>query len=259
MKAVILAGGFGTRISEETSVRPKPMVEIGNRPILWHIMKIYSAYGFREFVICCGYKGSMIKNYFIRYLLHNSDSSYNLSTGNIQHNNLCAEPFLVTLADTGLETLTAGRLLQIQEYIDDDIFMLTYGDGIGDININKVLEFHKKHGKICTITTSRLEGRFGVLNLDEKSGIVKGFNEKIKKDQGWVNIGFMVCKKEIFQYLADGSDMLEKSPFQKLLKDEELMAYLHKGFWSPMDMLKDKEYLESLWNQGNPPWKVWKD
>lgn len=258
MKVVILAGGKGTRFSEETGLRPKPMIDIGGKPILWHIMKIYSRYGFNEFIICCGYKGFMIKNYFIHYKLHNSDAVFDLSAGEIQNSNSQAEPFLVTLANTGVGTLTAGRLLQIKEYIKDESFMLTYGDGIGNVDINRLLRFHKSHGKICTITAAKLEGRFGVLKSD-RNGRVQSFQEKIKKDSGWVNIGFMVCNKEIFNYLGDGTEMLEAGPFNKLQMDGELMAYSHDGFWSPMDMLKDKEYLEELWNNGTAPWKIWKE
>lgn len=257
MKVVILAGGMGTRLSEETVLRPKPMIEIGNKPILWHIMNTYSAYGFDEFIICCGYKGHMIKNYFVHYYMYQSDVTFHVKDREKTEHRTSAERWKITLADTGLNTLTAGRILKIRDYIGtDEEFMLTYGDGVSDIDIAALLEFHKKHGKVATISATQPEGRFGAIKIDQ-DGRVESFKEKARKDQSWVNIGYMVLNRKIFDYLGDGSEMLEASPFERLAADGEMMAYMHPGFWSPMDTIKDKAYLEALWESGNAPWKIW--
>lgn len=257
MKVVILAGGRGTRISEESVLKPKPMIEIGGMPILWHIMKIYSFYGFHEFVICCGYKGQMIKDYFIHYYLHQSDSTFSLADQAVIVHENYAEPWKVTLANTGLNTLTAGRILKVKDYIDDDEFMLTYGDGVSDVNIHKLIEFHHTNGKIATITTTQPPGRFGAIKIDKETNQVKGFKEKARADQAWVNAGFMVLNRKIFDYLGDGSEMLEAGPLETVAHEGEMTAYKHEGFWSPMDTMRDKEYLEELWQSGQAPWKVW--
>lgn len=256
MKVVILAGGKGTRISEESHLRPKPMIEIGGKPILWHIMKIYSQYGFREFIICCGYKGQMIKEFFLHYYAYQSDSTFRLEDRSFEVHKNTAEPWKVTLANTGLETMTAGRILKIRDYIDEDEFLLTYGDGVSDVNIRALIDFHHKQGKIATITTTQPSGRFGALKIDECSRVM-GFKEKARADQAWVNAGFMVLNRKVFDYLGDGSEMLEQTPFESLARDGEMAAYKHDGFWSPMDTMRDKEYLEKLWEDGNAPWKVW--
>lgn len=255
MKVVILAGGMGTRLGEETVSKPKPMVEIGGRPILWHIMKTYSAYGFNEFVICCGYKGPMIKDYFINYHHYQSDCTYQTADHSLTAEKSQVEPWKVTLVSTGLRTLTAGRILRARAYIGDEPFMLTYGDGVSDINIDELLDFHRKHGKIVTISTTQPPGRFGAVAMDE-SGTISGFKEKARKDQSWVNMGFMVCEPEIFDYLGDGSQMLEAGPFEQLAQDGKMAAYKHPGFWSPMDNIHDRDYLEGLWRSGDAPWKT---
>ncbi|MDD3174450.1 MAG: glucose-1-phosphate cytidylyltransferase [Herbinix sp.] len=254
MKVVILAGGMGTRISEESHLRPKPMIEIGGKPILWHIMNIYSKYGFWEYIICCGYKGHMIKEYFTHYFLYQRDNTFHTieHKSEIHFNNV--EPWEITLADTGLKTLTAGRILKIKEYIGrDEEFMLTYGDGVSDIDIIKLLDFHRDNGKVATITTTQPSGRFGIVKID-KCGIVKSFKEKARNDQACVNAGFMVLNRKIFDYLGDGTEMLESGPFERLVADSQLCAYCHNGFWSPMDTMRDKEYLENLWSSGNALW-----
>ncbi len=256
MKVVILAGGKGTRISEESKLRPKPMVEIGGKPILWHIMKWYSHYGFNEFIICCGYKGHMIKDYFVNYYVHNRDIKLELSNGSKQTFNDETEPWKVTLVDTGLESLTSERILKVKEYIGDETFMLTYGDGVSDIDVLKLIKFHKKENKVVTISTLQPEGRFGALKLSEEGKEVLGFKEKARTDQSWVNIGFMVMEPEVFSYLGDGESMLETIPFEKLIKDNQMSAYKHTGFWSPMDNVHDRDYLERLWKESKAPWRV---
>ena len=256
MKAVILAGGKGTRISEESRVRPKPMVEIGGRPILWHIMRQYAAYGFTEFVICCGYKGHMIKEYFVNFYQNNSQLEIRLKDQGVQVLARRSEPWRVTLVDTGLETLTAGRLLRVREYLGEEPFFLTYGDGVSDVDIGKLLAFHKKQGKAVTISTTQPEGRFGALQLDAAGSRVLGFKEKARADQAFVNIGFMVMEPDIYQYLGDGSMMLEAGPFERLAAEGQMAAYRHEGFWSPMDNIHDREYLEKLWEAGEAPWRV---
>lgn len=256
MKVVILAGGLGTRISEESHLKPKPMIEIGDKPILWHIMKLYSAYGYNEFIICCGYKQYVIKEYFADYYLHNCDVTFDFSAENkmIVHSNE-AEPWKVTVIDTGLHTMTGGRIKRIRQHIGDNPFMLTYGDGVADIDITQILEFHKAHGKIGTMSAVRPEGRFGVLELEKNS--VKSFREKDKNDGGWINCGFMVMEPTIFDYIEGDQTTFEREPLERLAKEGQLECYKHKGFWQCMDTMRDKEKLESLWNSGCAPWKVW--
>lgn len=257
MKVVILAGGKGTRISEESILRPKPMIEIGGMPIIWHIMKLYSFYGFHEFIICCGYKGQMIKEYFIHYYVNQSDSTFLLQNKEIVVHEVFAEPWKVTLANTGLNTLTAGRVLKIKDYIgEDEEFFLTYGDGVSDANISDVLNFHHEHGKTVTITITQPSGRFGAIKINEQNQVM-GFKEKARSDSAWVNAGFMVLNRRVFDYLGDGSEMLEAGPFERIAGAGEMAAYKHDGFWSPMDTLRDKEYLEGLWETGKASWKVW--
>ena len=257
MKVVILAGGLGTRISEESHLKPKPMIEIGEQPILWHIMKEYSQYGFNDFIICLGYKAYVIKEYFADYFLHTSDVTFDLVKNEmIVHRNY-AEPWKVTLVDTGLNTMTGGRLKRIQEYVGNEPFMFTYGDGVGNINIKKLLEFHKSHGKIATITAVNIGQRFGILVTDEKSNI-KAFREKNEDDGAWINGGYMVLNPEVFDYIDDDDSVVfEKEPMEKLVQNDELVAYKHTGFWQCMDTQRDKKKLEELWKSGNAPWKIW--
>ncbi len=254
MKAVILAGGLGTRIGEESKYRPKPMVEIGNKPILWHILNRYGMYNVNDFVVCCGYKGEMIKEYFVNYHVRNCDVMLNTKTREVKYISEKVEPWKVTLADTGLKTLTAGRIKAIQKYVDDEYFFLTYGDGVADINIDKLLESHKKNNKVVTITVTKPPGRFGAVKMNSETGHVLGFKEKARSDQSYVNMGFMVCSKKIFDYIGDATDMLEDSTFDKLVKDKEMNTYIHEGFWSPMDNIKDKQYLEKLYKDGEATW-----
>ena len=257
MKTVILAGGLGTRISEESYLKPKPMIEIGEQPILWHIMKYYSSFGFHDFVICCGYKGHVIKEYFADYYLHRSDVTFDFSNENRMtvHENV-AEPWRVTLVDTGLNTQTGARVKRVQKYIGSEPFMLTYGDGVSDVNLNALLEQHKDSGKIVTLTGIQPGGRFGVLDLDGPD--IVGFREKAKEDGGWINGGFMVMEPEIFDYLsADDGCILERRPMESLAKEGKLGIYKHKGFWQCMDTQRDKIWLEERWKTGNAPWKVW--
>lgn len=257
MKVVILAGGFGTRISEESHLRPKPMIEIGGKPILWHIMKIYSHYGFNDFIICLGYKGYYIKEYFAHYFLHESDVTFDFTKGNerIIHQNT-AEPWKVTLVNTGIDTLTGGRVKRVQPYIGNEPFMLTYGDGVSDINIRELVEFHKSHGKIATVTSTQPSGRFGALDLTAQNQ-VKGFQEKPKGDGSWINAGFFVLQPEVFNYIDDDQTIFEKEPLEELALEGQLMARKHEGFWQPMDTLRDKNNLEELWVKDSAPWKVW--
>ncbi len=257
MKIVLLAGGFGTRISEESMFKPKPMVEIGDKPILWHIMKIYSAYGFNEFVICAGYKQHVIKEYFADYFLHQSDITFDFTNGNemVVHHN-AAEPWKVTVVDTGLNTMTGGRVKRIKPYINNEPFMLTYGDGVSDVNISKLLDFHKSHGKMVTMSAYNAGQRFGVLDIDE-NGQIKEFREKTKGDGNLINIGFMVCQPEFIDYIHGDDTILEKQPLEMVAKENQLMAYKHEGFWQCMDTVREKEQLEKMWANGNAPWKVW--
>lgn len=257
MKVVILAGGKGTRISEESKLRPKPMIEIGGKPVLWHIMKTYAHYGWTEFVVCCGYKQQMIKEYFVNYYTHQSDASFCIADRKQEVHESHAEPWKVTLVNTGLNTLTAGRILRIKEYIDDEEFMLTYGDGVSDVDINRLLEFHHQQNTLVTITTTQPAGRFGAIKINEKTHRIESFKEKARADQAWVNAGFMVLKRQVFDYLGDGSEMLEKTPFERLAAEGQMAAYKHDGFWSPMDTMRDKQFLDGLWRDEKAPWKVW--
>ena len=249
MKVVILAGGLGTRISEESHLRPKPMIEIGGKPILWHIMKEYSHYGFNEFIICAGYKQHIIKEYFANYYLHNSDITFDFTSENSMtvHNNV-AEPWKVTIVDTGLKTMTGGRIKRIQKYIGNEPFMLTYGDGVSDINLKELLKFHESHGKIATITTIKLSQRFGVLNIED-DGKVNMFREKADEDGERINVGYMVLNPQIFDYLENDNTVFENKPLENLTKDEQLMAYFHDGFWQCMDTKREKDLLENKKNK----------
>ena len=256
MKVVLLAGGFGTRISEESHLKPKPMIEIGNMPILWHIMKSYSKYGYNDFVICCGYKQYVIKEYFANYYLHNCDITFDFRDGNnIEIHNNMSDPWKVTLVDTGLNTMTGGRIKRVRKYLNDEPFMVTYGDGVSDINISELVSFHEKHGKIGTMSAVQPEGRFGVLDIENNQ--INAFREKSKDDSGWINCGFMVMNPEIFDYIEGDTTVFEKEPLEGLARDGQLMAYKHDGFWQCMDTLRDKEKLEKMWSSNNAPWKVW--
>lgn len=257
MKVVILAGGFGTRISEESHLKPKPMIEIGEKPILWHIMKIYSHYGYNEFVICLGYKGFYIKEYFAHYFLHESDVTFDFSGDNqMTVHNRCAEPWKVTLVNTGIETMTGGRVKRIQPYIGNEPFMLTYGDGVADVDIRRLVEYHMNHHKYATVTSTQPSGKFGALNFGENNQIV-GFQEKPKGDGGWINAGFFVLEPQIFNYITGDETIWEREPLENIAGDSQLVAYKHTGFWQPMDTLRDKNFLEELWKNGKAPWKVW--
>jgi len=258
MKVVLFAGGLGTRISEETETRPKPMVEIGGKPILWHIMKMYSHYGFNEFIICLGYKGYIIKEYFMHYFMHNSDITIDLKDNNVEMHGSRAESFKVTLVDTGLNTKTAGRLKQVQKYIGNEDFMLTYGDGVCDVDMNTLLDFHKKHKKTATVTAIQMDARFGGMDLAPDGNVVS-FREKAKDESKWINGGFFVLRPEVFKYLdGDMQNMMwEDEPMEKLTEDNQLVAYKHTGFWKCMDALRDKIELESLWQTGQAKWKNW--
>ncbi len=258
MKVVIFAGGLGTRIAEETETRPKPMVEIGGKPILWHIMKMYSHQGFNEFVICLGYKGTQIKEYFMHYYLHNSDLTIELESNKMNVHYANTESFNVTLVDTGLSTKTAGRLKKVQQYLDNEDFMLTYGDGVSDIDLKELLKFHQSHGKIATVTAIHPEARFGGLEIEDK-GLVTRFKEKPKEDNRWINAGFFVLKPDVFKYLEGNMDdtMWEDDPMENLANDRQLMAFRHEGFWKCMDAMRDKIELESLWKNNQAKWKIW--
>ena len=257
MKVVILAGGFGTRISEESHLKPKPMVEIGEKPILWHIMKIYSHHGFNEFIICLGYKGYYIKEYFAHYFLHESDVTFDFTSNKqLIHNHHSVEQWKVTLVNTGLETATGGRLKKAQPYIGDETFMLTYGDGVSNVDINKLVKFHQSHGKIATVTSVQPVSKYGTFNITENN-LVKGFKEKPQESNTWINAGFFVFKPEIFNYLNNQYMPLESEPLGKLARQEQLASFRHKGFWQSMDTLREKNILEDLWNSGKAPWKLW--
>lgn len=258
MKVVILAGGFGTRISEESVLKPKPMIEIGNMPILWHIMKIYSSYGFNEFIICAGYKQHIIKEWFADYFLHTSDITFDYTNGNnemIVHNKH-AEPWKVTVVDTGLTTETGGRVRRIKEYVGDEPFMLTYGDAVGDINIKELLEFHMSHGRIGTMSMYNFGQNKGVVEVGA-DGIIESFREKSKMDGDLINIGFMVFEPQIFNFIASDETSFEKEPMEELVRRHELVGYVHKGYWQCMDTLREKQQIEKLWDSGKAPWKVW--
>lgn len=258
MKVVILAGGFGTRISEESHLKPKPMIEIGNQPILWHIMKEFSYYGFNEFIICAGYKQHVIKEYFFNYALHRSDITFDFTKGNemIVHNNV-SEPWKATVVDTGLNTMTGGRIKRIQEYIDNDTFIMTYGDGVTDMNIKELVSFHKSHGKIGTMSTYNVGQKFGVVDVDN-TGIVRNFREKSSNDGALINIGFMVLEPDIFNFIDGDSTVFEKEPLESLAKVGQLVSRTHEGFWQCMDTKRDNDKLNQLWDSDKAPWKVWK-
>ena len=255
MKAVILAGGLGTRLSEETGSRPKPMVEIGGRPILWHIMKIYSHYGVQDFIICLGYKGYMIKEYFSNYFLHMSDVTIDIANNSMKVHQNNAEPWSVTLVDTGESTMTGGRLKRVRAYLNNETFCMTYGDGVGNVNIEALLAFHRTHGKMATLTATQPPGRFGALDLDGSR--IASFQEKPHGDGSWINGGFFVLETGVIDYITDDSTLWEKEPMERLAQNHQLHAFLHKGFWQPMDTLRDKVHLEELWNSGKAPWKIW--
>lgn len=258
MKVLLLAGGFGTRLSEETDIRPKPMIEIGGKPILWHIMKTYSHYGFNEFVILLGYKGYYIKEYFANYFLHQSNVTIDLANNEMEIHNNSSEPWKVTLLDTGLETMTGGRIKKAQDFIGNEPFMLTYGDGVADINIAELVKFHKSHGKLLTMTSAQPDGRFGALEIDENDQ-VKEFKEKPKGDGSWINAGYFVCEPKVFDYIIDkDSTVFEQEPLKDLAKDGEIFTYKHHNFWMPMDTLRDKIKLNELWMTNNAKWKIWK-
>lgn len=257
MKVVIFAGGKGTRISEESHLKPKPMIEVGGKPILWHILKIYEAYGHKDFIICLGYKGYVIKEYFYNYFIHNTDVTIDLATNQVEVHKTKSESFKITLVDTGLETMTAGRLKRVQEYVGNEDFMLTYGDGLCNINMHEQLEFHKKSGKICTMTIVQPGSRFGMMDVDENN-IVKRFMEKPKEDGAWINGGFFICKPQVFNYLNNNADkiMWERQPLEDLTRDGQLAAYKFRGFWKCMDTLRDNLDLNEMW-ENQPLWKVW--
>lgn len=256
MKVVILCGGMGTRLREETEYRPKPMIEIGEKPILWHIIKMYSSYGFNDFVICLGYKGYVIKEYFSNYFLHQSDVTMDLGKNKMEVHDSHAEQWRITLVDTGLNTMTGGRIKRIKKYVGNDAFMLTYGDGVADINLNRLLAFHKSHGRTATITAVQPSGRFGALDMDENDHVIS-FKEKPKGDNAWINGGFFVLEAKIFDYIEGDRTVWEREPLEYLAKEGELAAYRHTGFWQPMDTLRDKNQLDELWGSGKPPWKTW--
>jgi glucose-1-phosphate cytidylyltransferase len=258
MKVVIFAGGLGTRISEETDTRPKPMVEIGSKPILWHIMKMYSYYGFNDFIICLGYKGYVIKEYFINYFMHNADVTIDLANNQLEIHGSNSESFKVTLVETGANTKTAGRLKRIEKYLNKEDFMLTYGDGVSDINLTELLIFHKAHNKIATVTSTQLDARFGGMDLAD-NGEVVSFKEKAKDESKWINAGFFILKNEVFKYLEKDMDnmMWEDEPLEQLTNDNQLVAYRHKGFWKCMDALRDKIELNELWENNEAKWKKW--
>jgi glucose-1-phosphate cytidylyltransferase len=255
MKVVILAGGYGTRISEETDIKPKPMVEIGGRPILWHIMKYYSSFGFKDFVVCLGYKGYLIKEYFYNYYLHQANVTVDLKSNVKLIHNTNSEDWKVTLVDTGKETLTAGRIKRIKDYLDDETFMLTYGDGLSDVDISKLIESHQSSSALVTVTATKPQGRFGIMQIDDNS-VVKSFFEKRVSDSGWINGGYFVCEPEIFDYIEDDYQMWEDAPLTKICSETKLNAYKHDGFWHAMDTIKDKIDLNKLWDSGKAPWKV---
>ena len=258
MKVVILAGGRGTRIQEETLIKPKPLIEIGSKPIIWHIMKTYSHYGFKEFVICCGYKGYLIKEYFANFSLHNSDVTIDIKKNEIKVHKNNNEDWKITLIDTGDDSLTGGRILRIKDFVDEE-FLLTYGDGVADVNISKLIEHHKINKKIATMTVVQPQGRFGVVEFNTKNNLIENFSEKLKGDGAWINGGFFVLNKKIFDYLKDDFTIWEKEPLEILSKENQLVAFKHDNFWYPMDTMRDKDYLENLWEKNEAPWKLWNE
>ena len=260
MKAVILAGGFGTRISEESGIRPKPMVEVGGKPILWHIMKIYSSFGINDFIICCGYKGYVIKEYFSNYFLYNADITFDMKKNNMKVHQVHSEPWNVTLVDTGLNTMTGGRIKRIKDYVQGETFCLTYGDGVSNVNINDLIMHHKNQGVLATLTSVRQHGRFGVFKLKTGESKINYFKEKPEMegdDSAWINGGFFVLDSKVIDYIDDDSTVFEKGPLEKLANDGQLAAFRHIDFWQPMDTLRDKNLLEGLWEEGKAPWKTW--
>jgi glucose-1-phosphate cytidylyltransferase len=257
MKVVILAGGLGTRLSEETELKPKPMVEIGGKPILWHVMKIYSHYGYNDFIICLGYKGYQIKEYFANYFLHMSDVTLDMTRNKIRVHRNASEPWRVTLVDTGASTMTGGRVKRVASYIGNRPFLLTYGDGVSDVDVSALVKFHRAHGKAVTVTSTQPPGRFGILDLNGQSEVI-AFQEKPVGDGSWINGGFFVVEPEVLKYLKEDQTIFEREPLEGLARARELVAYKHKGFWQPMDTLRDKNHLEELWNNDKAPWKVWK-
>ena len=258
MKAVILAGGRGTRIQEASLIKPKPLIEIGSKPIIWHIMKTYSHYGFKEFVICCGYKGYLIKEYFANFSLHNSDVTIDIKKNEIKVHKNNNEDWKISLIDTGDDSLTGGRILRIKDFVDEE-FLLTYGDGVADVNISKLIEHHKINKKIATMTIVQPQGRFGVVKFNTKNYLIKNFSEKLKSDGAWINGGFFVLNKKIFDYLKDDFTIWEKEPLEKLSKENQLVAFRHEGFWYAMDTMRDKIFLENLWDANKAPWKLWNE
>lgn len=256
MKVVLLAGGLGTRLSEETDIRPKPMVEIGGKPIIWHIMKLYSHYGFNDFIICLGYKGYVIKEFFANLFLHLSDVTIDLATNQIQVHNSPVDKWKITLVETGSHTLTGGRIKCVRKYVNDERFMLTYGDGVSNVNINELIRFHEEKGRICTVTAVQPSGRFGVLQINEQNE-VESFHEKRAEDSGWINGGFFVCEPAVFDYIEGENTIWERDPLEAMAQQNQLASYKHKGFWKPMDSLKDKMDLNELWNNNKADWKVW--
>ena len=256
MKAVILAGGFGTRISEETHLKPKPMIEIGGKPILWHILKIFSSHDVNEFVICCGYKGYVIKEYFANYFLHMSDVTFHMLNNSMEVHRKQAEPWKITLVDTGENTMTGGRLRRVRDYVKDDPFCFTYGDGLADVNITKLISHHKKFGRLATVTAVQPPGRYGALQLGESNDVL-GFQEKPQGDGGWINGGFFVLEPDVISRVADDLTVWEQEPLKGLARDGQLTAYYHNGFWQPMDTLRDRRELEALWSHDRAPWKIW--
>ena len=257
MKVVILAGGYGTRISEESAVRPKPMVEIGDRPILWHIMKIYSAHGINDFIICLGYRGYIIKEYFASYYLRRSDVTFDIRKNNMKIHQNHAEPWRVTLVDTGLNTMTGGRIKRVKDYIGDETFCLTYGDGVTNVDINELIAFHKAQKTLATLTAVQSPGRFGAFKLEKQQNKIHAFKEKPIGDSAWINGGFFVLESDVLDYIADDSTVLEREPLEYLAEEGLLAAFRHNGFWHPMDTLRDKNVLEELWESGKAPWKIW--
>lgn len=257
MKVLLLAGGLGTRLAEETTLKPKPMVEIGGKPIIWHIMKHYSYYGFNEFVVLLGHMGFQIKEYFANYFLHQSDVTIDIKNGGLEILNNTSEPWKVTLLDTGTGSMTGGRIARAKSFVANEPFMLTYGDGVSDINLHELIQFHKTHGCAITMTSAQLDGRFGALNINEDNRVLK-FSEKPKGDGGWVNAGFFVCEPKVFDYISNGDQtVFEQEPLRHLAQDGQLYTYQHQGFWQPMDTLRDKQVLQSLWDSGTASWKVW--
>jgi glucose-1-phosphate cytidylyltransferase len=257
MKAVILAGGLGTRLSEETTIKPKPMVEVGGQPILWHIMKIYSAHGINDFVICCGYKGYVIKEYFANYFLRMSDVTFDMRFNQMNIHSGNAEPWRVTLVDTGENTMTGGRLKRVREHVGNETFCFTYGDGVSSVDITKLVEFHQSQGTLATLTAVQPPGRFGAISLSQEQTKISQFHEKPEGDGAWINGGYFVLEPEVIDYIKDDTTVWEQEPLQKLAHSDQLSAFRHAGFWQPMDTLRDKKYLEGMWQENKAPWKVW--